>query len=96
MVVKGAEARTTDEVRTGGDMIQNNRCCNCDHPNFTREHMDKCPAREASCNFCCKIGHFEGTCRGKRGKQRGRGAVGMTCENDDNTHLGDLEDDQAS
>ena len=57
MVAKGAKARTTDEVRTGGgegNMIQNNRCYNCDQPNFTREHMDKCPAREATCNFCRK------------------------------------------
>ena len=66
-------------------MTQNSRCYNCDQPNFTREHMVKCPARGATCNFCRKVGHFERTCRGKRGNQRGRGAVGMICENGENT-----------
>ena len=52
------------------------RCYNCDQPNFTPEHVTRCPARSATCNFCRKTGHYEKTCRGKR-SNRGRPAVGM-------------------
>ena len=77
-------------------MYQNNRCYNCDQPNFTREHLDRCPAKGVTCNFCHKIGHYERTCRGKRGNQRGRGAVGMIRENVDETHLDNSADEEAS
>ena len=45
----------------GGNMSQNNRCYNCDQQNFTREYLDRCPAKGVTCNFCNKIGHFERT-----------------------------------
>ena len=80
----------------GGNLSQNNRCYNCDQLNFTREHLDRCPARGATCNFCHKLGHFERTCRGKRGNQRGRGSVGMIRENVDDTHLENTADEEAS
>ena len=48
----------------------------------------RCPAN--------KIGHFERTCRGKRGNQRRRGAVGMIRENVDDTHLENSADEEAS
>ena len=48
----------------------------------------RCPAN--------KIGHFERTCRGKRGNQRRRGAVGMIHENVDDTHLENSADEEAS
>ena len=36
ITVQGAEAHTRDEAQTGGgDLLQNNRCYNCDQPNFT-------------------------------------------------------------
>ena len=54
------------------------------------------PAKGVSCNFCHKIGHFERTCRGKRGNQRGRGAVEMIRENVDDTHLENSADEEAS
>ena len=79
-----------------GNLSQNNRCYNCDQLNFTREHLDRCPARGAICNFCHKLGHFERTCRGKRGNQRGRGSVGMKRENVDDTHLENTADEEAS
>ena len=80
----------------GGNLLQNNRCYNNDQPNFSREHLDRCPAKRVTCNFCHKIGHFERTCRGKRGNQRGRGAVGMIRENADDTHLENSADEEAS
>ena len=80
----------------GGNLSQNNRCYNCDQQNFTRKHLDRCPARGATCNFCHKLGHFERTCRGKRGNQGGRGFVGMIRENVDDTHLGNSDDEEAS
>ena len=80
----------------GGNLSQNNRCYNCDQQNFTREHLDRCPARGATCNFCHKLGLFERTCRGNRGNQRGRGSVGMIRENVDETHLEDSADEEAS
>ena len=52
------------------------RCYNCDQPNFTPEHLTRCPARSATCNFCRNTGHYEKTCRGKR-TNRGRPAVGL-------------------
>ena len=80
----------------GGNLSQNNRCYNCDQKNFTREHLDRCPARGATCNFCHKLGHFERTCKGKRGNQQGRGSVGMIRENVDDTHLENSADEEAS
>ena len=39
------------------------RCYHCDQPKFTPEHLTKCPAKNAKCNFCRKTGHYERTCR---------------------------------
>ena len=98
ITVQEAEAETRDEAETGGggNLLQNKRCYNCNQPNFTREHLDRCPAKGATCNFCRKIGHIERTCRGKRGNQRGRVAVGMVRENADDRHLENSEDEEAS
>ena len=52
-------------TRGGGEiMMQSNRYYNCDQPNFTREHVDKCPVKGVTCYFRRKTGHFERTCRG--------------------------------
>ena len=80
----------------GGNLSQHNRCYNCDKQNFTKEHLDRCPARGATCNFCHKLGDFERTCRVKRGNQRGRGSVGMIRENVDDTNLENSADEEAS
>ena len=45
---------------------------NCDQSGFTLDHIAKCPARNAECNFCQKTGHYERTCRGRRTTGRGR------------------------
>ena len=61
--------------RGGGrtqERMQERRCYNCDQPNFTPEHRQRCPARAVTCNFCKKIGHFERTCRGKRQSRGGQ------------------------
>ena len=79
----------------GGNLSQNNRCYNCDQQIFTRKHLDRCPARGATCNFCHKLEHFERTCKGKRGNQRGRGSVGMIRENVDDTNLENSADEEA-
>ena len=80
----------------GRNFPNNNKCYNCDQQNFTREHLDRCPAKGVTCNFCHKIGHFQRTCRGKRGNQRGQGAVGMIRENVDDGHLENSADEEAS
>ncbi|XP_063717899.1 uncharacterized protein LOC134844999 [Symsagittifera roscoffensis] len=69
------------------------RCFNCDQPNFTPEHLTKCPAKNATCNFCRKTGHYERTCRGKR-NNRGRPAVGLIQNQEDMeaSEIGDAED----
>ena len=56
------------------------KCYNCDQSGFTPNHIPKCPARNATCNFCKKNGHYERTCRGRRSANRGR--VGMINEDD--------------
>ena len=68
------------------------RCYNCDQPNFTQEHLTRCPAKNATCNFCRKTGHYEMTCRGKR-TNRGRPAVGLiqNQEDVDASVIGDAE-----
>ena len=48
--------------RGGGrtqERMQERRCYNCDQPNFTPEHRQRCPARAVTCNFCKKFGQFE-------------------------------------
>ena len=69
------------------------RCYNCDQPNFTPEHITRCPARSATCNFYRKTGHHEKTCRGKR-TYRGRPALGLiqNQEDVDVSEIGDAED----
>ena len=59
-----------------GGRTQERRCYNCDQPNFTPEHRQRCPARAVTCNFCKKVGHFDKTCRGKR-LSRGGQPVGL-------------------
>ena len=54
------------------------KCYNCDQSGFTPDHIPKCPARNATCNFCKITGHYERTCRGRRSANRGR--VGMINE----------------
>ena len=62
ITVQGAEAHTKDEAQTGeGDLLQNNRCYNCGQPSFTREHLDRCPAKDVMCDFCHKVGHVGGS-----------------------------------
>ena len=56
------------------------KCYNCDQSGFTPDHIPKCPARNATCDFCKKTGHYERTCRGRRLANRGR--VGMINEDD--------------
>ena len=56
------------------------KCYNCDQSGFTPDHIPKCPARNATCNFCKKTGHYERTCRGRRSANRGR--VGTINEDD--------------
>ena len=59
------------------------RCYNC----------SRCPAKNATCNFCRKTGHYEEICRGKR-TNRGRPAVGLfqNQEDVDASEIGDAED----
>ena len=66
------------------------RCYNCDQPNFTPEHLTRCPARSATCNVCRKTGHYEKTCRGKR-TNRGRPAVGLI-QNQEDVDVSEIRD----
>ena len=77
------------EMRGGGSR----RCYNCDQPNFTPEHLTTCPAKNVTCKFCRKTGHYERTCRGKRNNQ-GRPAVGIIQNQEDMeaSEIGDAED----
>ena len=38
----------------GGNLFQNNRCYNCDQPNFTREHLDRFRQKELPVIFVIK------------------------------------------
>ena len=73
----------TQGSSSSGGSGNNRRCYNCDAPNFTLDHIASCPAKEATCNSCRKMGHFERTCRGiRRGTNQlnGRGRVGLVRE----------------
>ena len=53
-----------------------------------QEHQpgQKCPAKNAKCKSCHKIGHFHCVCQSKkRAKQRAN--LVQTQENDDDTHI---------
>ena len=67
-----------DRVTIRGDGGAGPKCFNCDQRGFTPEHNAKCPARNATCNFCRKTGNYERTCRGRR--EAGRGRVGLIHE----------------
>ena len=60
------------------------RCYNWDQPKFTPEHLTRCLARSATCNFCRKTGHYEKTCRG-------RPAVGLI-QNQEDVVFGEICD----
>ena len=77
--------RGSNRGRGGADR----KCFNFDQSGFTTEHIARCPARNATCNFCRKTGHYERTCRGRRSANRGR--VGMMIE--DGTDGGLIQDD---
>ena len=77
-------ARGGTRGRGGADR----KCYNCDQSGFTPDHIPKCPARNTTCNFCRKTGHYERTCRGRRSANRGR--VGMI--NEDGTDGGLVQD----
>ena len=63
------------QLRGGGNAGER-KCYNCDKPGFTKDHMNKCAAKRATCYFCKKLGHFEWTCRAKRNNRR-RQSIGI-------------------
>ena len=65
-----------DDNRGGGSADR--KCFNCDQSGFSPEHIAKCPARNATCNFCRKNGHYERTCWGRKAANRER--VGLIHE----------------
>ena len=60
--------RVSNRGRGGADR----KCFNCDQSGFTPENIAECPARNVTCNFCRKTGHYERTCRRRRSANRGR------------------------
>ena len=62
---RGGRGGYTQGSSSGGGG-NNQKCYNCDAPNFTLDHIASCPAKGATCNACRKLGHFERTCRGVR------------------------------
>ena len=79
-------------VFTSGDR----RCFNCDKPGFTREHMNDRAARNVTCNFCRKVGHFERTCRAKE-NTKGNLSVAVIQEqaNQDRFESEETEDEES-
>ena len=65
------------------------KCFYCVQSDFTPEHIAKCPARNATCNFCRKTRHYERRCRGRKKANRRR--VGLIHE--DGTDGGLLQND---
>ena len=53
-------------------------------PNLRGKMWKNVQQRVSCVIFAKKIGHYERTCRAKRGRQRGRGALGMIQEHDSN------------
>ena len=58
---RGIQRGRGQNQNRGGARRQERRCYNCDQPNFTPEHRQRCPARAVTSNFCKKVGHFEKT-----------------------------------
>ena len=81
-IIRGSRGRGIQRGRGqyqnwGGARTQERRCYNCNQPNFTPEHRQRCPAaRAVTCKFCKKVGHVQKTCRGKR-LSRGGQPVGL-------------------
>ena len=82
-----ARTRTATRTRTISRKgnVRERKCYNYDKHNFTRDHLNECAAKGATCNFCKKVGHFEHTCRAKR-NNRGRQSVGIIQGQDDQYH----------
>ena len=83
---RGRHGGYTQKSSSGGSGY-NRRCCNCDAPKFTLDHIASCPAKGATCNSCRKLGHFERTCRGiRRGTNQWRGQGRVRLVGDENEH----------
>ena len=54
---RGGRGGYTPGASSGGS--NNRRCCNCNAPNFTLDHIANCLAKGSTCNACGKLGHFD-------------------------------------
>ncbi|XP_067685860.1 uncharacterized protein [Haliotis asinina] len=53
-----------NNFRQGRNMARNQQCYRCGGE-YVFSHADKCPARNAKCHFCQKVGHFHQVCRAR-------------------------------
>ena len=73
------------EETTGGGGEADRQCFNCNHSGLL-QNIAKCPARNATCNFCRKTDRYKRTCR-----TANRGRVGLI--HDDGNDGGLLQND---
>ena len=66
------------------------KCMRCGRPDH--QPAQKCPAKNAKCKECHKIGHFHKACQSKKSTMQRAHLAAVPLDNDD-THINDLETD---
>ena len=83
----GAHGSSNHSHQSRKPLGMEGKCMRCGKP----EHQpgQKCPAKNAKCKDCHKIGHFPKVCQSKKRTKRAN-LVQTTPQDDDNTHINEV------
>ena len=59
-----AHVQKSVERKPASEVTKSKSCYRCGKP-FSKEHVAKCPAKDAECRKCHRVGHFSSVCQAK-------------------------------